>query len=357
MSRGATDHGKCPSATSLMATLVFLDPAAPNAYTAETFKASNCHLGATEWATVQVAEGLSARGHEVYIFQKKRSHSETCNGVHYCPVAMAGEVDPDIVVLLRFPKELSSVRYLWPLAQPILWLHNPHEPSIADDYPLIMKSEATILCGSAFHQEHILGLLNGAEGYQEDPPIRHIYLPLEEELQADDTAYDKNLLVFASSPSKGLEGVLQLFEAARQEIPSLQLQVFNPGYIKKDLQAPEGVSFMGRRPREEVIQSMREALCLFHVQTVEPETFGMVYVEAHAVGTPVLSHNHGSAPELLSPEELVDAHKTADVVEKVRDWHSGARPTVVSSDKYLRGNVLDQWETLIAKTTDQAPSR
>ncbi len=58
------------------------------------------------------------------------------------------------------------------------------------------------------------------------------------------------------------------------------------------------------------MQHIRESLCVFYPQTQRCETFGLVYAESNAVGTPVLAHDFGAAREVLSsPDQLINGKK------------------------------------------------
>ena len=59
------------------------------------------------------------------------------------------------------------------------------------------------------------------------------------------------------------------------------------------------VVWLGALPPAQVIEQARSALCVFMPNFLMPETFGLVFAEANAVGTPVLAHDCGAAREVL----------------------------------------------------------
>ena len=77
-----------------------------------------------------------------------------------------------------------------------------------------------------------------------------------------------------------------------------------------------------------------------------PETFGLVFGESHAVGTPVLAHHFGAAPELLSPAEVIDARNLDAVANRLSDWYTNGRPAVAPRPEYLIADVARRWSEL-----------
>lgn len=324
-----------------MAIVVFVDGTSPHPYTAESFISDHCQLGATEWCTILLANRL-AESHEVYILQKWRRHDECEQGVHYRSILDAPKLNPEVVITLRQPEELPCILELWPLARHLLWLHDLHGPQLSRHSDAILNANAVVLCVSRYHRDRIRRLLQAPT-----IDVRCIYLPVEDEIQPDNTTWDPTQLVFASSPCKGLSGVLELFDAVREEIPDVELTVFNPGYIPSDVIRRPHVHMRGRRPQKEVFALLRRALCLFHVETQKPETFGRLFAESHALGTPVLAHPFGAAQELLGSDELVDCRDRGQVVARLKAWRRGRRPCVRLSHDLRLPAVYAQWEELL----------
>jgi glycosyltransferase involved in cell wall biosynthesis len=97
-----------------------------------------------------------------------------------------------------------------------------------------------------------------------------------------------------------------------------------------------------------LFRHVREALCVFYPQNALSETFGMVFAESNAVGTPVLAHDFGSAREILSSsDQLVDAEDHAAIVAKLRAWREGNRPRVSLRSELRASNVIAQWRRLL----------
>ena len=108
------------------------------------------------------------------------------------------------------------------------------------------------------------------------------------------------------SPNKGLAFTLDAFRALRRRMPDLRLQVGNPGYKIRKSAVIEGVEYLGPQPQERIHKEVRSALCTFFPNFVLPETFGLVFAESKAVGTPVLTCDAGAAAEIVGdPQQVI----------------------------------------------------
>jgi hypothetical protein len=119
-------------------------------------------------------------------------------------------------------------------------------------------------------------------------------------------------------------------------------------------------------------------LCTFIPNFVIPETFGLVFAESNAIGTPVLTHDCGAAVEVLGdrsqvlpvtvaarvyetllhnvppgwragPARLAGSLGMFDVyTERIRAWRAGARPRVGPDSRFRLATVKEQWRALLA---------
>src|SRR5439155_20564566 len=96
-------------------------------------------------------------------------------------------------------------------------------------------------------------------------------------------------MILASSPTKGLWLTLKTFEQVRKVFPEYELHIATYSIWDKSQALPDNVYFMGSLPQGKLMQKMRESFCMFYPQSVRCETFGLVYAEPNAVGTPVLA--------------------------------------------------------------------
>ena len=337
--------------------ILFVDANCPKPYDERTLAREG--LGGTEATLVRVARELSTR-HEVSVAQRGR---EGCyvspDGVRYTDFDTKRPVrdEPQRVVLINSHKLLKRVRNHYPNAKRYLWMHcfpgnnKKHLSRWATRYGY------TLLGVSKTHRDMLRTFL---KSYQDNlqvetpprlPPIGYVYNPIDEDIEhLRLNTYDRNTLVYFSSPHKGLEQILGHFKVLRERCPALELHIANPGYIRLNEKGlPAGVRVLGSMPQREVLRHVRGALCVFNPQSSFAETFGLVFAEANALGTPVLAHDIGAAREILGgSQQLVDASDSDAVAAKILSWRDGARPQVSANPKFKVSAVAKAWETVFA---------
>ena len=113
---------------------------------------------------------------------------------------------------------------------------------------------------------------------------------------------------------KGQLQTLDLFKSLQYRIKGLELifvggpsGVDGEAYLTKmknrieELKIEEEVQFLGSLSQKKLVKLMRKSKLLIH--SAESETFGLVAIEAHRLGVPVLSTNQGSFREIISNNE------------------------------------------------------
>jgi glycosyltransferase involved in cell wall biosynthesis len=204
-----------------------------------------------------------------------------------------------------------------------------------------------------------------------------LYNPVSDDLVPDGSPVDERKLVFFSSPNKGLAFTLDAFRALRRRMPDLWLQVGNPGYKIRKSSAIDGVEYLGPQPQERIHKEVRGALCTFFPNFVLPETFGLVFAESKAVGTPILTCDAGAAAEIVGdpqqvlpvtfgqrayeatfqnvspgwrsgPARVADSLGLFDAyIERIRTWRAGGRPSTAPDRRFRLTVVADQWRAML----------
>jgi glycosyltransferase involved in cell wall biosynthesis len=153
--------------------------------------------------------------------------------------------------------------------------------------------------------------------------------------------------------------------------------VGNPGYKIRKSAVIDGVEYLGPLPQDRIHKEVRTALCTFFPNIVLPETFGLVFAESKAVGTPVLTHDCGAAAEVVAdPEQVLPvsfaqrAYETAlsnfsprlreaparladrlglfDVyIERIRTWRAGGRPVAGPDPRFHLTAVANRWRATL----------
>lgn len=282
----------------------FLDLVAPHPYHKDSI--SERPMGGTEATVIRVANALERLGHETRIDQ-------------------ANEKWGDITVVLRNPDHLSE--------GDVLWMHDLGAHLITDEQKEKIATAPFTVCASHFHQVHLREVASGKIGFIYNP-VDPNCKPLEK---------DPNKVVFLSSPHKDLERSLQVFAEMLKLNPNLHLYILNPGYFDTEVLNTSKVTTIGPVLHEEAMRHLGEASLLLHANKVFPESMGIVYAEAAACETPVLTLDVGAAKEIVGPNGLVAA---ADVnPEELASGYKQAMETKVTPNtQYALEAVALEWE-------------
>lgn len=352
--------------------ILFYDSACPAPYSSESLRVSGSKIGGAEGAVVRVAEQLSDR-YRVSVGQHNRAKHEQSEGRNLQWLtkseAMDSSLDVDVIVVQRRVGDLPFVRWHHPRARLFVWSHDWFYPCPAGlsraslswrakvemRFFLHAHYDAVSVGVSRTHMENIRDSLKETRmigALSARVRLDYVYNAIAEDLDVspEGAAYDPTKLMFFSAPWKGLDMVLKSFKTVRQHFPDLKLHVASPGYHpteKRDTALTENVFFLGSLSHDAVLREVRTALCVFYPANRVPETFGLVFAESNAVGTPVLAHPFGAAPELLTPEQLVDANDINAIVERLRIWRSGGRPVVRGREEFRLSNVARSWERVL----------
>lgn len=350
-----------------MSRILFFDPICPAPYDQLTL--SRQAMGGTEASVVRVAEALDAS-----VVQHNRRQAEG----RYCPPAARKDVEH--VVVLRDPQLLPVVSQLYPNAKLSLWIHDlidsgsKRAQRLAKVTSVLPKTAITIVCVSEFQRAQVEQLL-GRQNDRRCICTHTIYNPIDEALNPDDTPVDRSKLVFFSSPDKALGYTLDAFRELRQQLPELRLCIANPGYLAQHSHTIPGVEWLGALPHASIIHQLRSALCVFYPNFLKPETFGLVFAESNAAGTPVLTHDCGAASEVLhDPAQTLpvslrqrvyascmrsvpssfraraahSGHIFTPYLECIAAWRVGARPKVQADPRFRIGAIAKDWLAFFA---------
>jgi glycosyltransferase involved in cell wall biosynthesis len=353
-----------------MSGVLFFDPVCREPYDTRTL--ATHALGGSEASVVRIADALGA-----WVVQHNRREDQERYRVPRPLVSI------ERVVLVREARALARVHELYPQARVYLWVHDQINPGstrarrLAASAALLRELAVTVICVSDAQRRGVEATL-AAIGVAERVRTLTLYNPIDDALRPDATPVDERKLVFFSSPNKGLDFTLDAFAALRRRMPELRLVVGNPGYKRDRSARPAGVEFLGPQPQARIHAEVRGALCTFVPNFVIPETFGLVFAESHALGTPVLTHDCGAALEVIGdarqvlpvprasrlyeaalrrlrggwralPARLAAAAGLFDVyLERIAAWRAGGRPQCVPDPRFRLSRVAAQWRTLLS---------
>jgi len=268
-----------------MSSVLFYDPSCQRPYDTRTLRQQA--TGGTEASVTRIADALGA-----FVMQHNRTEPY---GSYLPPGKIAGI---EHVILNRDSRALPKVRELYPDAKTYLWVHDQLNPGskrgrrLASTAKHLRERNVTIVCVSDSQRRGVEATVRRI-GVADVVRAVTIYNPVADDLVPDDTPVDERKLVFFSSPNKGLAFSLDAFRALHRRMPDLRLRVGNPGYKIRKSSAIDGVEYLGPQPQERIHQEVRSALCTFFPNFVLPETFGLVFAESRAVGTPILTCDCG----------------------------------------------------------------
>jgi glycosyltransferase involved in cell wall biosynthesis len=288
------------------------------------------------------------------------------------------------LIVSRDSRVLPLLQEQYPDARVYLWLHDRFRPGsrrsrwLAGTAESLRRAGTTCVCVSDSQRAGVEATLRSI-GLDTAVSALTIYNPVDDALAPDGTPVDERKLVFFSSPNKGLNFTLDAFGALRRHMPDLRLVVANPGYRADTASSGEGVELLGAQPQARVHAEVRSALCTFFPNFVIPETFGLVFAESHALGTPVLTHDCGAALEVVGdraqvlplthayrlyealvgglpphwrrgPARLAAAAGLFDAYgERIRAWRDGARPVAAPDPRFRLSAVTAQWRALLSR--------
>jgi len=352
-----------------MSSVLFYDPSCQRPYDTRTLREQA--TGGTEASVTRIADALGA-----FVMQHNRTEAY---GSYLPPQKIAGI---EHVILNRDSRALPKVRELYPDARTYLWVHDQLNPGskrgrrLASTAQHLRERNVTIICVSDTQRRGVEATVRGI-GVADVVRAVTLYNPVSDDLVPDGSPVDERKLVFFSSPNKGLAFTLDAFRALRRRMPDLRLQVGNPGYKIRKSSAIDGVEYLGPQPQERIHREVRGALCTFFPNFVLPETFGLVFAESKAVGTPILTCDAGAAAEIVGdpqqvlpvtfgqrayeatfqnfspawrskPARVADSLGLFDAyIERIRAWRAGGRPSTAPDPRFRLTVVVDQWRSML----------
>ena len=353
-----------------MNSVLFYDPVCRHPFDTRTLRTQA--MGGSEATLIRVADALDA-----FVIQHNRAEDW---GRYRQPQRISGITS---VIVNRDSRALALVRERYPRARAYLWLHDQLNPGsrrarwLAATAPALREMAVTAVCVSDSQRRGVEATLRSI-GVSERVRALTIYNPVDDTLMPDGTAVDERKLVFFSSPNKGLNFTLDAFSALKRRMPDLRLVVGNPGYKAGGDTRRAGVEFLGPQPQARMHGEVRSALCTFFPNFVIPETFGLVFAESRALGTPVLTHDCGAALEVIGdPRQVLPltpayrlyeaavgglppswrrlpARRAASAglfdayIERIRAWRGGERPRTGPDPRFRLSTVTEQWRALLS---------
>jgi glycosyltransferase involved in cell wall biosynthesis len=205
----------------------------------------------------------------------------------------------------------------------------------------------TAYCFSRLHVQRLVDA-----GYSGTPVLLPgLYAGSIEPTPAKDV--DPGLVVYAGRhvQEKRVDHLVRGFARARERNPSLRLELYGDGPVRpyleelaRSLGLDSSVVLHGRRPEEEVAETIARAACL--ATASEREGYGLVVVEAAAHGTPSVVV---AGPENAATELVQDGVNGVVSPDASAESLAGAIERVIDAGPSLRESTAD-WFTENART-------
>jgi glycosyltransferase involved in cell wall biosynthesis len=295
-------------------------------------------LGGTEQTIIRVAEGLASKGHSVIVLENKSFQPVTSpNGVMYVPWEWLSQLQPRVCIHLRTRLFVE----LFKDCKQYIWMHDAtykNANNIEDWHTYVNHLDVEFIAVSDWHVQNILEANPNLK-------VRRIYTPIGEEFlnYPRPKTYDKNQLVWMSSPHKGLDVALDLFPKLLEMNPEFKLVVFNPGYYKQPNIRYPRVRYLTECSRVNMRSIISQSLAVFFPTRFE-ETLGMFAMEANALGCPVACMKIAALAESCNNQFAKDEDGVLDLVA---DWYYNGRPSTSVSDKFKFENIYPSWKSLL----------
>jgi len=324
--------------------ILFVDPTTPHPYDSNTLLTTP--MGGTEATVIRIAEGLAALGNVVRVTQHNRVVNTT-GRVEYTSFGSNADFNPTHVVVLRAPLVLLTAKKQYPAAKLHLWCHDLFgTQGWSDGFKAIVETNAIPVLVSNWHKSQMYDLARSLK-FEGTLAARVVFNPVSEDLMPDATPVDMDKIVFFSGPHKGLDRTLDVFKQFGnfKELENVKLYIANPGYFEsKDTSGISNVVNLGAVTHSTILGHVRGSLCVFHLNAVYPETFGLVYAESNAVGTPFLTARVGAVEEIADhPAEFVDVGDNKAVIDRIIEWRTVDRPRVRVNPAFRLSRVLRSW--------------
>ena len=179
--------------------------------------------------------------------------------------------------------------------------------TLRQDYSKLFQSASRFLCVSEFIRQRAI-----AAGFPEAKLLVH-YIGVDQSKfailsEAKETPRNGVLFVGRLVEKKGCDYLIRAMQQVQQIVPDALLTVIGDGPLRATLERQASAlsvrcKFAGSQEQTTIRQQMQRA-AVFCVPSVtatdgDSEGFGIVFIEAQAVGTPVVSFHHGGIPEAV----------------------------------------------------------
>jgi colanic acid/amylovoran biosynthesis glycosyltransferase len=166
-----------------------------------------------------------------------------------------------------------------------------------------------------------------SNGFPEDKIVKHYIGVDTKKFGSTERKPKRNHIVFVGRlvEKKGTQDLLLAFKAVKEQLVDASLTIIGDGPLRLKLEEfvqknqLNNVTFTGRQTQAEVKKRLATA-SIFCVPSKtaangDSEAFGIVFIEAQAMGIPIVSYRHGGIPEAVSHGKTGLLAKEGDIQE------------------------------------------
>jgi len=261
-------------------------------------------LGGTESSVIYMSRELAGLGNHVNVYTNCENSGEYDGVIYKKYQEFDTEEKFDVIVSVR---ELEPLKWADSKIR-ICWVPDAYDQTIIQtrihDWP---------------HADRLFTVsrwqTNGLIQYYKIPKEKFfitrngVYRP-DFEMEAEK---NKNKLIYASAPYRGLDILIDLFPKIREQIKNAELFVFgyltDPKYesLYKKAESIEGIRIMRNISRQAFVQEFLNSYIMIYPNHF-PETSCIAAMESQAAGTPIVSSNLGALPETVKGGVLISGN-------------------------------------------------
>jgi len=252
-------------------------------------------LGGVESATIQLAEALASRGHDLTCMTGIDRPADI-NGVDWRPVDSGSPAQTDLVVANNGASDFRFGRG----SRHAIWLHNRR---LLDSYlrkgaifRTLWRRPAAVLLGS-YHDSQVSRFI---------PFSRRVTIPYsvgEPFTTADpgDPSPRHRRAIHFSQPYRDAQNLVRIWvERVRPAVPDAEFHIFGgdwrPEGYSDEIPAESGIVFRERVSKHGLVEEMRQARVMLY-RGHKDETFCLAAAESIAMGLPVVTAGIGALRE------------------------------------------------------------
>lgn len=272
-------------------------------------------LGGSQSAAIYLMRELAKRGHQIALANSAPEARHGHGILHFASNYHEAMFWADVVIFINGfqPDNLMEVRQKMPDKKFLLWMHHATNQDAAR--MLASFEIANAYDGMVFvsqwqlteYQKAFQSLANKKLYVMRNamaPAFENLFQPGEAIMPQKTWP---PVLFYASTPFRGLDRLIAVYNRIAPQFPGLQLQVFSSMQVYKEAQDPyqemyfwvseqPGGQYIGSVTQPILAQYLKQAMCLVYPNTFE-ETSCIAVMEAMAAGSMIMTSDLGALPE------------------------------------------------------------